>query len=192
MTDSELTTRPGPSDSEGKPVPEGYLDLGALYVPKIPGLQLRGKLEADKQTLRQVLLVLGASGISVSVAAAPKSGNSWPELAAQIEGAIEGAGGTTDEVEGPYGLEIRAQIAQQAPNGKSMLVPVRIIGVDGPRWITRIDIQGSAVNGSPEQVAACEDLIDRLIVNRGNEPRIRFDLMPLRLPKEAASLNETA
>lgn len=192
MTDSEQQRRSGPSDSEGRPVPDGYLDLGALYVPKIPGLQLRGKLEADKQTLRQVLLVLGASGVGVSVAAAPKSGNAWPELSAQIEAAIEGAGGKTEEIEGPYGLEIRAQIAQQTPSGKVTYVPLRIIGAEGPRWVTRIDIQGAAAAGDAEQQAACEDLIDRLIVNRGDEPRIRFDLMPLHLPKEAAALNETA
>lgn len=183
--------RPGPADAGGAGVPDGYLDLGALYVPKVSGLQLRGKLEPDGQTLRQVLLLLGTSGIAVSVAAAPKSGNAWPELAAQIEASIEGNGGKAEEVAGPYGMEIKAQIPQASPNGKSALVPTRIIGVDGPRWVARIDVQGAAASGDPEESRAIEELIDRLVVNRGNEPRIRFDLMPLRLPKEAASLNET-
>lgn len=173
-------------------MPEGYLDLGALYVPRITGLQLRGKLEADKETLHQVLLVLGASGVGVSVAAAPKSGGSWPELAAQIEAAIQGNGGEAEEVQGPYGLEIIAKIAQQAPGGKTVLVPMRIVGCEGPRWVTRLDIQGAAASGDAEQTAACEDLIDRLIVNRGDSPKIRHDLLPLRLPKEATATADPA
>ena len=191
MNSETPASRPGPADSGDAGVPDGYLDLGALYVPKVPGLLLRGKLESDGQTLRQVLLLLGTSGIAVSVAAAPKSGNSWPELAAQIEASIEGNGGTAEEVTGPYGMEIKAGIPQASPNGKNALVPTRIIGIDGPRWVARIDVQGAAAAGDPEQSAAIEDLIDRLIVNRGGEPKIRFDLMPLRLPKEAVSADET-
>ncbi len=191
MTNESHSDAPGPVDSLGEEPPEGYLDLGALYVPKVPGMQLRGKLEADKETLRQVLLVLGNSGVAVSVAAAPKSGNAWPELAAQIEASIEGNGGEAAEVSGRYGLEIAAKIPQPGPGGKKVLVPMRIIGVEGPRWVARIDIQGSAAAGDPEQTKACEDLIDRLIVNRGSEPRIRFDLMPMRLPREAGAVDET-
>lgn len=174
--------RSGPSDSGGAPAPEGYLDLGALYVPRIKGLQLRGKTEPDKQTLHQVLLMLGSSGVGVSIAAAPKTGASWPELAAQIEASIQASGGSAREVRGPYGVEIDAKIAQTAPGGKTVLVPMRIVGCEGPRWVARFDIQGAAVGGNAEEVDACENLIDSLIVNRGNEPRIRHDLLALRLP----------
>lgn len=192
MDDAEQHGRPGPSDSGGAPVPDGYLDLGALYVPKVPGLQLQGRLEPDKQTLRQVMLVLGESGIIISVAAAPKSGNSWPELAAQIEASIQSDGGTAEEVEGPYGLEIDARLPQPTPSGKTALMPNRIIGVDGPRWVTRIDVHGAAATGDAAQRKACEDLIDALIVNRGDQPHIRFELLPLHLPPEAKALNEAS
>ena len=185
-SDPEESATRGPSDSGGHPVPDGYLDLGALFVPRIPGLQLRGKFEADKETLHQVLLVLGASGVAVSVAAAPKSGGSWPGLAAQIEASVEAAGGEAEEVSGPYGLEIHAKLAQLTPNGKTVLMPMRILGVEGPRWVARLDIQGPAAAGDAEQLEAVEDLIDRLIVNRGESARIKHDLLPLRLPKEAA------
>lgn len=191
MTDMPQA-RPGPRSAESSQVPEGYLDLGALYVPKIPGMQLRGKLEADKTTLRQVLLILGSSGVAVSIAAAPKSGDAWRELAAMIEAGIVSGGGEADEVEGPYGLEIQARIAGQAPNGQKTSTPMRIIGVEGPRWVARIDIQGSAASGDEAQEKACLDLIDQLIINRGSEPRIRLELLPLRLPREAAALNASS
>ena len=174
----------GPQDAGSGDVPEGYLDLGALYVPRIKGLQIRGNFEPDKVTLKRVLLVLGTSGITVSVAAAPKSSGSWPELAEQISQAITGAGGKVEEVQGRYGLELSARVATPLPDGKVGLAPLRIIGVEGPRWLVRIDMQGAAAAGDKAQARALEALIDTLMVKRDDAPRIRFELLPLRLPRE--------
>ncbi len=183
------TTR-GPKDSEGLPVPAGYLDLGAVYVPRLPGLQLRGKFESDKSTLHKVLLVLGSSAVTVSVAAAPKSGGAWDVLRDQIASSITNAGGQVETVEGPYGLELQTRIAATLPDGSKGYSPLRIIGVEGPRWIARLDIQGMAAR-SEKEAAACEDLIDKLIVNRGNDPRIRFEVLPLSLPQEARGARDS-
>lgn len=181
----------GPKDADGQEAPDGYLDLGALYVPRIKGLQIRGNFEADKVTMRRVLLVLGSSGITVSVAAAPTSGGAWPELATQIEKSVTTAGGSVEREDGPYGLELQSRVATSLPDGSKALAPLRIIGCEGPRWLTRIDMQGAAVAGDKAQKKAMEDLIDRLIIRRDDAPRIRFELLPLRLPKEALSGEET-
>lgn len=181
----------GPRDANGAVAPDGYLDLGALYVPKMAGLQLRGKFEADKSTLKRMLLILGASGVTVSVAAAPKTPGSWLELTEQIKTAITQAGGQVSSTEGPYGLELNARVASARPDGSKGFTPLRIIGVEGPRWLVRIDMQGAALTGDEDQKAALEELIDALIVNRGPEPRIRFELLPLTLPKEVHSPDGT-
>lgn len=175
----------GPRDSEGLPAPSGYVDLGALYVPRVPGLQLRGKFEQDKDTLSRMLLVLGASGITASVAAAPKSGDVWPELLEQIEGTVSAGGGSSQRVQGRYGTELHAKVAGNLPDGTRGLSPLRIIGVEGPRWLIRLDIQGAAISGDEDAKQAVEDLIDQLVVNRGPEPKIRFELLPFSLPREA-------
>ena len=177
--------RSGPLDSDGEPAPKGYLDLGALYVPRVPGLQLRGKFEKDKKVLSRMLLVLGQTGITVSVAAAPKSGGAWEDLSEQIEGAITAAGGKVKRVEGPYGTELDAHVAGVLPDGTLGFTPLRILGVEGPRWLVRLDIQGTAISGDEKAREAAEDLIDALIVNRGPEPKIRFELLPFQLPQEA-------
>ncbi|WP_099331947.1 DUF3710 domain-containing protein [Actinomyces minihominis] len=182
--------RRGPRDSGGEPVPAGYVDLGAVYVPRLPGLQLRGKFEADKTTLFRMLLVLGTSGVTVSVAAAPKSGGAWTELSEQIETSIVGAGGSVERAEGPYGTELHARVAAVLPDGTRGFSPLRIIGVEGPRWVARLDIAGAAAAGDNAQTEACEALIDQLIVNRGDSPRIRFEVLPLSLPRDAAALDE--
>lgn len=64
------------------------------------------KSEADKTTLFRMLLVLGTSGVTVSVAAAPKSGGAWSELSDQIETSIVSAGGVVKRQVGPYGTEL--------------------------------------------------------------------------------------
>ena len=184
----EGTSR-GPKDAGGNTVPSGYLDLGAVYVPRVPGLQLRGKFEADKATLHRVLLVLGSSGITVSVAAAPKSGGAWEILRGQIADSIMNAGGQVEAQEGPYGVELHAKIAATLPDGSTGYSPLRVIGVEGPRWIARLDIQGSAARSDTEATAACEALIDQLLINRGSEPKIRFEVLPLTLPTDAKGID---
>lgn len=179
----------GPQDSGGNTVPSGYLDLGAVYVPRVPGLQLRGKFEADKATLHRVLLVLGSSGVTVSVAAAPKSGGAWEILRGQIASSIMNAGGHVEAKEGPYGVELHAKIAATLPDGSTGYSPLRVIGVEGPRWIARLDIQGGAAGSDVEATAACEALIDQLLVNRGSEPKIRFEVLPLTLPTDAKGID---
>lgn len=175
----------GPRDSEGQTVPKGYLDLGALYVPVVPGMQLRAQFEPDKVSLRRILLVIGTSGVQVSIAAAPRSGGLWEELSQQITAGLEQAGGNYTLEEGVYGTEIHANVAVRLPDGNEGYTPLRIIGVDGPRWLARIDIQGAAAAGDEEQLEKCMEIIDKLIINRGSEPRVRMELLPLRLPKGA-------
>ena len=186
--DAEVALR-GPRDSGGSPVPSGYVDLGALYVPRLPGLQLRGKFEADKTTLFRMLLVLGTSGVTVSVAAAPKSGGAWSELSDQIETSIVSAGGVVERQVGPYGTELHAKVAAVLPDGTRGFSPLRIIGVEGPRWVARLDVAKTATGGDEAQIAACEQLIDQLIVHRGDSPRIRFEVLPLTLPKDTAAVD---
>ncbi len=175
---------PGPRDSEGKPAPSGYVDLGSLYVPSVPGMQLRAQFEADKVSVRRILLVVGTSGIQVSVAAAPRSGGVWSELSQQIEQSFLKAGGTVEFVEGRYGTELQAVAALTLPNGGKGMSPMRVIGVEGPRWVARIDIQGAAAAGDEEQAALCDEIIDQLIVHRGSEPRVRLESLPMKLPRE--------
>lgn len=197
--ENDLSTTPekerqeqvGPRDSGGAPAPEGFLDLGAIYVPTIPGIQLRAQFESDKTTLRRILLVTGTSGIQVSIAAAPRSGDIWPELSEQISASIANSGGNVSQVEGRYGQELQGKVPVQLPDGSKGMVPLRIVGIEGPRWVARIDIQGAAAAGDEEQIEACHQIIDQLIVNRGSEPRVRLELLPLRLPKGAAKDNGT-
>ena len=178
--------QPGPKDSEGVPIPAGYVDLGSLFVPPVPGMQVRAQFEEDGKTLHRIMLILGTSGIRVSVAAAPRSGGVWDELRQQLADGVSSQGGKVTEVDGRYGKELQVRLPVQLPNGSQGFTPMRFIGVEGPRWVTRLDVQGAAAAGDKEQEEACDQVIDQLIVNRGSEPRVRLSLLPLQLPRDAA------
>lgn len=180
----------GPRDSAGERSPAGYVDLGVLYVPRIPGLKFQWKTPgADQMTISSIQMVLGSSAVSATLAAAPKSGGAWEELMDQITASLEGSGGSVERVQGPYGEELRARVPLALPGGAKGVAPIRVVGVEGPRWVLRLDITGAAAAGDPLQIAACEALIDRLIVNRGTHPWIRLQVLPLTLPKGAGTAN---
>ena len=58
--------------------------MGAILLPSRPGMQLRTQVADDGTTVLQILVVLGNSGIQMSVAAAPRSGGVWDELRDEI------------------------------------------------------------------------------------------------------------
>ncbi len=179
----EGTQQVGPIDSEGGLCPAGYLDLGSLFVPALPGIQLRAQFEDDKKTLRRILLVTGTSGIQLSVIAAPRSGGVWSELREQVAESIANANGISEDVNTKYGTELAAVIPARMPDGTDGRQPLRIIGIEGPRWLLRVDLQGMAAADDATARGQCEEIIDRIIVNRGAEPRVRMEMLPITLPK---------
>ena len=64
--------------------------------------------------------------------------------------------------------------------------------MEGPRWLVRIDMQGAAVTGNKAQARALEALIDTLVVKRDDAPRIRFELLPLSLPRELRQASDSS
>lgn len=171
----------GPRDSDGHEAPAAYLDLGALYVPRIPGMQIRAEVNRrDKRTISRILLIVGAGGIGVSVVAAPKSGGVWEDMREQISSAVVSTGGSAEEVDGPYGTELHGQVPVKLPDNSKALTPIKVIGVEGLRWMIRLDLLGKALTDERAR-SACEKVIDLLIVNRGTEARVRFEPLPLKL-----------
>lgn len=177
----------GPRDSDGHEAPAAYLDLGALYVPRIPGMQIRAEVNRrDKRTINRILLIVGAGGIGVSVVAAPKSGGAWDDMREQISSSVVSTGGSAEEVDGPYGVELHGQVPVKLPDSSKALTPIKVIGVEGLRWVIRLDLLGKALTDERAR-KACEKVIDLLIVNRGTEARVRFEPLPLKLPPGAGN-----
>jgi hypothetical protein len=63
-------------------------------------------------------------------------------------------------------------------------MPVRFLGVDGPRWFLRAMLVGP-IAVDAEKAAPFEDALRAVVVVRGNEPLPVREPVPLQLPKEA-------
>ncbi|WP_031508815.1 DUF3710 domain-containing protein [Streptomyces megasporus] len=161
---------------------EGRVDLGGLFVPGVQGMELRVEVAGD--AIVAATIVLKDSAIQLQAFAAPKREGIWDEVREEIGAGITKQGGIVDEVEGPLGWELRAQVPVQLPDGKSGMQVVRFVGVDGPRWFLRGVISGQGAV-QPQAAGLLEQIFRDTVVVRGDGPMAPRDPIVLRLPSDA-------
>ncbi len=134
------------------PAASGRVDLGGLWLPGRPGLEVR--IEADQETSEvvAVTLVLGEGALQVQPFAAPRSEGIGDDVRAEIRAGITKQGGTADEVDGPRWF-LRGVLT-----GKP------------------------AVQPGPETDAELFAVFREIVVVRGDEAMAPRDPIPLRLP----------
>lgn len=157
---------------------EDRVDLGALLVPKTVGMDVQVQVDEQSGAVVQVTLVIGQGAVQVQPYAAPRSGGMWADVRPQIARSISASGGMVEEGEGPFGVELRAQVQ----GSDSALQPARFVGVDGPRWFLRGVFLGGAARAGAE-ARALEDVMRRLVVVRGSEAMPAGAPIPMRLPQ---------
>ncbi|MGL3804893.1 DUF3710 domain-containing protein [Paeniglutamicibacter sp. R2-26] len=181
----------GPFDGDSIEDHSEYLDMGALLIKPVPGLQLRLEVEESTQRVIAVALELGASRMQLQVFAAPKSDELWPGISTQIATGIADQGGETEMVPGRFGNELLARVPQTAPDGRQGYVVLRFLGIDGPRWFLRAVIGGAALT-DPEEAKAVEDALAQIVVVRGDVPMPPTELLPLTVPQGALTHPDAA
>ncbi|GER23533.1 hypothetical protein NCCP1664_20280 [Zafaria cholistanensis] len=179
----------GPYDADDVPDRAGYVDLGALLVEPVEGMQLRLEVEDRSQRVIAVALELDGSRLQLQVFAASKSEDLWPGISTQIANSIAEQGGKTERVAGRFGEELIARVPSQAPDGTTGYMVARFIGIDGPRWFLRGVVGGPAVL-DPAAARRLEDCIARLVVVRGDKPMPPAELLPLTVPSGAVARRE--
>jgi len=173
----------GPWDStEVEDAAEGRVDLGGLLVPGVDGMELRVEVAGD--SIVAATLVLGSSAIQLQAFAAPRSEGIWGEVRQEIASGITQQGGVVDEVEGPLGWELRAQVPVQLPDGTNGVQLVRFVGCDGPRWFLRGVISGQGAV-QPAAAGVLESVFRDTVVLRGESPMAPRDPIVLKLPNDA-------
>ncbi|MFF8811140.1 DUF3710 domain-containing protein [Streptomyces pactum] len=173
----------GPWDiSEVREPGEGRVDLGGLFVPGVQGMELRVEVAGD--AIVAATVVLSDSAVQLQAFAAPKNEGIWAEVRDEIAGGITQQGGVVDEVEGPLGWELRAQVPVQLPDGTNGVQVVRFVGVDGPRWFLRGVISGQGAV-KPETGSLLEAVFRDTVVVRGDGPMAPRDPIVLKLPDDA-------
>ncbi|GAA1010121.1 hypothetical protein STXM2123_2254 [Streptomyces sp. F-3] len=187
----EPAPRPdGPWDiSEVRNPGAGRVDLGGLFVPGVDGMELRVEVAGD--AIVAATVVLQDSAIQLQAFAAPKREGIWNEVREEIAAGITQQGGIVDEVEGPLGWELRAQVPVQLPDGTSGFQVVRFVGVDGPRWFLRGVISGQGAV-QPQAAGLLEQIFRDTVVVRGDGPMAPRDPIVLKLPNDAQMVPEGA
>ncbi|MFS0705823.1 DUF3710 domain-containing protein [Cellulomonas sp. 179-A 9B4 NHS] len=176
--------RVGPWDA-GDALPElPRVDLGAILLPGVAGMEVR--LEVDKATnvVSAASVLLEGSSLQVQAFAAPRTEGIWDEIREEIAQSITQQGGTVDDLPGPFGRELLARLPVRTPEGRTGHRPARFIGADGPRWFLRGVLTGKAAV-EPDAARALEDLFGQIVVVRGQDPRPPRDLLALKLPEGA-------
>lgn len=173
----------GPYDEkEANPV-RPYIDLGGVKVLPREGLNLRLEVEESSQRVVAVGLDYAGSTLQVQPFAAPRSRGLWHETRDQIREQIGKQGGTVEEVEGPFGPELRARVPVAAEGKSAGSRDARFIGVDGPRWFLRGVVAGDGV-ADGESAEKINDLFRSIVVVRGGQAMPPRDLIPLKMPEQ--------
>jgi hypothetical protein len=173
----------GPWDA-GEPYPAmDRVDLGSLHVPVGPEFEIQ--LVLAEQHGAWVTVRNGASELQLQAFAAPRRGSLWDDVRGEIAGELVAAGGgPAEERDGPFGIELLAQVPADPASPGSGTRRVRFVGIDGPRWFLRGLFSGPATD-SEADAAPLENLLREVVVVRGEHPVPPRDLLELRLPPEA-------
>lgn len=173
----------GPWDSTEQVPPGPRVDLGALRLPGVHGMELRMEIDKKSGTVTAVGVTIEGSTLQMQAFAAPRTDGIWDEIREEIGESVRKQGGAVDDVPGPFGRELLARLPVRTPEGRTGHRPARFVGVDGPRWFLRGVITGRAAVDE-EAGRTLEDLFRRTVVVRGTEARAPRDLLALTLPNQ--------
>ncbi|NEK85677.1 DUF3710 domain-containing protein [Blastococcus saxobsidens] len=183
----------GPWD-EGDAPDDGLarIDLGAVRLPAMPGMDLRVELNQQQKVIAATLRH-GESLLQVSAFAAPRATGIWDDVRTELARSASGQGASLREVEGPFGTELAGTMMAPVPAQPGQPAPqpvrraARFLGVDGPRWFLRGLITGPVTKDAPVDQAELETAFRGIVVVRGAEPMPVREPLPLTLPAQAAA-----
>ncbi|KQY47835.1 DUF3710 domain-containing protein [Cellulomonas sp. Root137] len=157
------------------------VDLGAILLPGVQGMELRMEIDKATDVVSAASILLDGSSLQVQAFAAPRTEGIWDEIRAEIAESVTQQGGSADDLPGPFGRELLARLPIRTPEGRTGHRPARFVGADGPRWFVRGVITGRAAV-DPAAATALEQLFAGIVVVRGQDARPPRDLLTLRLP----------
>ncbi len=169
----------GPYDERDAPEDEvERVDLGALRIPVGEGFDVRVDINEAQQVISATLA--GAEGtMQLGVFAAPRNEGIWDEVRAEIGQSLnQQRKNSAIEHDGPFGTELRGSVPGEGGRGS---VPVRFLGVDGPRWFLRAMLAGPVAQDDAKATPFLDALRDVVVV-RGVDPLPVREPVPLQLP----------
>jgi hypothetical protein len=193
----------GPYDADEDVPSSRRLDLGALRVPVVDGMQIQLEVDRTSRVARSVTVVDGPSRVRISAFAAPRTQGVWDDVRGEISAEVTKVGGTADEVPGPFGTEVITTIPTRLKDGRQAVQVQRFAGVDGPRWFLRAVFSGPEVvraaglpvpdtSLDPGRLERLEGVVGGVVVVRGTQARPPREPLALALPATSAKVTEAA
>ncbi|WP_051297567.1 DUF3710 domain-containing protein [Brevibacterium album] len=176
----------GPFDADEEASDRHRLDLGALAVPVIDGMQVRLETEDRTDRILAVTLVNGRAAMQLQVFAAPRGEGLWRSVRSEIAESVRKRSGKADELYTDLGHELVSQVPARTKDGRTGVRVTRFAGIDGPRWFLRAVFSGTAVTKAEER-AALVDLLRGAVVRRGDAAMPPRELIALTAPQAAAA-----
>lgn len=172
----------GPFDA-AEDFPElNRLDLGALKVPVVDGMQVRLDTDDDSQRVLAVTLIHEGGGIQLQAFATPRSEGLWNTVRQQLATGVTSQGGEASELHTSLGRELAVEVPAKTEDGRPGKRSMRFAGVDGPRWFVRAVFSGKAVTDD-EIRSELSALFRGVIVDRGQEAMAPRELIVLTAPE---------
>ncbi|MFC9444146.1 DUF3710 domain-containing protein [Brevibacterium sp. NPDC056947] len=176
----------GPFDA-AEDYPElNRLDLGALKVPVVDGMQIRLDTDDDSQRVLAVTLIHDGGGVQLQAFATPRSEGLWNTVRRQLTESVESQGGECTELHTGLGRELAVEVPAKTEDGRPGKRAMRFAGVDGPRWFVRAVVSGKAVTDA-EVRAELSALVRGVVVDRGDEAMAPRELIALTAPEVDAA-----
>ncbi len=170
----------GPYDSSDMSAPVELVNFGSIgFVPN-PQVTVRAEVEDGTARIVAISFDYKESSLQLQAFASPKGQNIWEEVLEDITVNLANQGVSVRKENGPFGLEVFADITNQDGGIKTL----RMFGVDGERWLLRGTISGKTFEDL-EVKTFLEDIFRGVVVFRGELPLPPREILPLELPTGA-------
>jgi hypothetical protein len=178
----------GPIEFSPEVDTSSMLNLGAVFLPNIPGLEVHLDLDPRSGVGKSVSLHLNMTIAEVQIFAAATNEDLWANMRDAITSGLQEQKVDCTVEMGRFGTEIHAVMPTVDLDGNVHVQPVRFVGARGSRWLVRAVVSGDGallgVNHNDVAVAEIDDVISKLIINRGEEPLPPGERLALRSPSE--------
>ncbi|NBU32677.1 MAG: DUF3710 domain-containing protein [Actinobacteria bacterium] len=173
-------------DSTGESPAHQIIDFGSLRLPLLPNLQI--SMNIDQETMQGISLGLALENCmaDLQVFAQAKDELLWPGTRDSLVAALAEQGVDSEIVIGNFGSEIRTTMPYVDRDGNNIVQSVRFVGIDGDRWFLRIAISGTATFDD-RNVAQIDELLQKIVVVRGEDAKAPGELLVLTFPDEPTS-----
>jgi len=172
----------GPRDITEVTSTEGFIDLGSVLIAPVEGIEVQVQADQNSGEVAAITVIRPNAACSIVAFAAPKSGGLWEQVRNDIAEQVKSADGPLIESEGSWGPQLITTVPTAGPDGTTAMQDARFLGFDGPRWFCRCVLFGEAV-----QSDVLDDVINAIVINRGDGAMALGAQLPMRLPTDPQS-----